>query len=78
MKQISVDFCIIEGLADGGDGGEMPGCRVKCWQCDKTFQTKQSFEVHQKAIHEGVKPFVCEVCDRTFAYQNSLKCHMLA
>nr|CAD7454435.1 unnamed protein product [Timema tahoe] len=69
---------IIEGLADGGDGGEMPGCRVKCWQCDKTFQTKQSFEVHQKAIHEGVKPFVCEVCDRTFAYQNSLKCHMLA
>nr|CAD7434760.1 unnamed protein product [Timema monikensis] len=69
---------IIEGLADGGDGGEMPGCRVKCWQCDKTFQTKQSFEVHQKAIHEGAKPFVCEVCDRTFAYQNSLKCHMLA
>ncbi|XP_066992566.2 uncharacterized protein [Anabrus simplex] len=69
---------IIEGLEDGKDILELSTKnRYPCDQCDKTFQTKQSHEVHLKAIHEGQKPFSCEVCGKTFAYHNSIKAHML-
>ncbi|KAF7269233.1 hypothetical protein GWI33_017690 [Rhynchophorus ferrugineus] len=51
---------------------------VKCPKCDKSFSCKQNYEVHLKAIHNGEKPFKCELCDRTFAYAYSLKCHMVS
>ncbi|KAJ9590984.1 hypothetical protein L9F63_015990, partial [Diploptera punctata] len=70
---------IIEGLEDGENvNGLEAEARYPCDQCDKTFQTKQSYELHMPAIHEGQRPFTCEVCGKTFAYQNSLKGHMLS
>lgn len=53
-----------------------PEHKYSCDQCDKSFMSKQSYEVHVKAIHEGQKPFQCDKCDKTFAYQASLKGHM--
>ncbi|GLV38931.1 crooked legs [Carabus blaptoides fortunei] len=53
-----------------------PEHKYPCEQCDKAFMSKQSYEVHVKAIHQGQKPFQCEKCDKTFAYQASLKGHM--
>jgi hypothetical protein len=38
---------IIEGLEDGENSEEFgSGTRYPCDQCDKTFQTKQSYEVY--------------------------------
>ena len=37
---------IIEGLEDGENVEEPSGIRYPCNQCDKTFQTKQSYEVN--------------------------------
>ncbi|XP_063233900.1 zinc finger protein 34-like isoform X2 [Bacillus rossius redtenbacheri] len=75
-----------EGIIEGPESGcsetqsevVADNTRVQCEKCDKTFQTKQSYEVHVKAIHEGCKPFSCEACGRVFAYQNSLKSHVTA
>jgi hypothetical protein len=38
---------IIEGLEDGENTEDLAsGNRYPCDQCEKTFQTKQSYEVH--------------------------------
>ncbi|KAK2581207.1 hypothetical protein KPH14_008006 [Odynerus spinipes] len=50
---------------------------IVCEQCDKTFQTKESYELHVKVVHEGEKPFACNICNKSFAYQTNLKGHML-
>ncbi|XP_046401718.1 zinc finger protein 264-like [Ischnura elegans] len=80
---------IVEGVEEGKDPeeedppppaapAENVEARFPCEQCEKTFQSRQSYEVHLKAIHEGQKPFKCEFCGKKFAYQNSLKGHMVA
>ncbi|XP_049774994.1 zinc finger protein 599-like [Schistocerca cancellata] len=70
---------IVEGLEDG-ENEEHPELKLEtkftCEHCDKAFMTKHSYEMHIKAIHEGIKPYVCEVCGKTFAYANSIKTHM--
>ncbi|KAL2718806.1 zinc finger protein 3-like [Vespula squamosa] len=50
---------------------------IMCGQCEKTFQTKESCELHVKIIHENEKPFICNICSKSFAYQTNLKGHML-
>lgn len=50
---------------------------IMCGKCEKTFQTKESYELHVKIIHENEKPFICNICNKSFAYQTNLKGHML-
>ncbi|XP_043677255.1 zinc finger protein 347-like isoform X1 [Vespula pensylvanica] len=50
---------------------------IMCGKCEKTFQTKESCELHEKIIHENEKPFICNICNKSFAYQTNLKGHML-
>ncbi|OXU19960.1 hypothetical protein TSAR_013867 [Trichomalopsis sarcophagae] len=49
---------------------------LKCLKCNKHFQSKDNLEAHVKVVHEGEKPFICEICSKAFAYQSSLKGHM--
>ncbi|XP_039278854.1 zinc finger protein 264 [Nilaparvata lugens] len=60
-----------------GGGAEVVGGKLECRKCDKTFSTKQNLENHTKVVHELEKPYKCEICDRRFGYQNSLRCHIL-
>ena len=38
----------------------------KCKQCNKTFKTFSSMDIHVKVIHEGIKDFQCEICSKKF------------
>ncbi|XP_015516983.1 zinc finger and SCAN domain-containing protein 2 isoform X1 [Neodiprion lecontei] len=57
---------------------EVGGKMIECELCQKQFQSKQSYEVHAKVVHQGEKPYTCNICNKTFAYHTSLKGHMLA
>ncbi|CAH0405076.1 unnamed protein product [Chilo suppressalis] len=49
--------------------------KLKCHNCDKMFSSKQSRSLHNKAIHQGEKPYVCGECGAQFAYPRSLALH---
>lgn len=56
---------------------ESPGKITECDLCQKQFPSRQSYEVHAKVVHQGEKPYTCNVCNKTFAYHTSLKGHMI-
>ena len=37
---------------------------------------KQNLKKHVEAVHEGIKPFKCSVCDVKFANKQNLKKHI--
>lgn len=43
--------------------------------CDKVFQTQYALKVHISRVHEGFKPFLCEVCGKRFGYKHLLERH---
>ncbi|XP_012279813.1 zinc finger protein 709 isoform X2 [Orussus abietinus] len=59
------------------DDTEKADKTIECEQCHKEFPSKQMYEVHMKVVHQGVTPFTCNICNKTFAYHTSLKGHML-
>ena len=40
------------------------------------FTNKQDLKKHVEAVHEGIKPFKCSVCDVKFANKQHLKKHI--
>ena len=40
------------------------------------FANKQNLQKHVEAVHEGIKPFKCSVCDVKFANEQNLKTHI--
>ena len=48
---------------------------LECDQCGKSFTTPLSFYRHGKIVHEKVKPFICETCDKIFATKGNLQLH---
>ena len=40
------------------------------------FTNKQNLKKHVEAVHEGIKPFKCSVCDVKFANKQNLKKHI--
>ena len=32
---------------------------------------------HIKTVHEMIKPFTCDICDKSFRYKNNLKRHTM-
>ena len=48
---------------------------LECDKCGKSFTTPFSFYQHGKIVHEKVKPFICETCDKIFATNGNLQLH---
>lgn len=48
----------------------------ECDQCPKKFRVLMRLNAH-KRTHEGLKPFVCELCGKDFAKWNNLKTHRI-
>ncbi|KAM7346651.1 uncharacterized protein ACRADG_006490 [Cochliomyia hominivorax] len=46
----------------------------KCQHCDKTFNRVYDIESHYN-IHNGVKPYTCNVCGKSFRQKNILTTH---
>ena len=51
--------------------------KFKCPICEKSFNKKQSRDIHIDHIHSGSHPpSVCQICDKTFEYEQSLERHV--
>ncbi|XP_067213476.1 zinc finger protein 287-like isoform X2 [Linepithema humile] len=46
-----------------------------CKKCDKQFESKQEYELHERMAHDQQK-FSCSVCNNSFTNQSNLKMHM--
>ncbi|QLQ78642.1 hypothetical protein HG537_0A08900 [Torulaspora globosa] len=44
--------------------------------CNKAFSRPSLLTEHQQTVHQGRKPFKCEICDRTFAKKSHLERHI--
>ena len=51
------------------------GEAFQCDVCDKKFLQKETLTAH-RAVHTGVKPFVCETCGKAYYLQASLASHI--
>lgn len=61
----------------GGGGGGAGGQQVyNCEYCNKTFTWLKSLTVHLRT-HTNVKPYKCELCDRSFVRSDYLKYHII-
>ncbi|XP_038059517.1 zinc finger protein 208-like isoform X2 [Patiria miniata] len=50
-----------------------------CDKCDKKFKTRHNLANHlASAIHSNVRPFLCQVCGKTFTHLGRLRRHALA
>ena len=49
-----------------------------CPQCDKDniFPTNDQLKLHQFIVHEGKRPFLCDVCKKKFIHKEDLTKHM--
>ncbi|XP_067642134.1 zinc finger protein 782-like [Eurosta solidaginis] len=45
-----------------------------CKICDKYFQNKQSFRIHNYR-HSGKKPYLCDICGKDFRQRTAMKTH---
>ena len=45
------------------------------YQNSRIFSLKTQLKVHLETIHEGSKPYKCEVCNYSAALKNTLKQH---
>ncbi|XP_026752701.2 zinc finger protein 160-like [Galleria mellonella] len=48
----------------------------KCHMCDKTYKCQKSVIVHERSVHTGQRPAVCNVCNSSFYHEDYLKEHM--
>ena len=54
---------------------QAPRKRTPCPHCDKTFAVKGACMEHIKVKHEGITPFKCDQCHRSYGTQWGLKSH---
>ncbi|PIO31448.1 hypothetical protein AB205_0147430, partial [Aquarana catesbeiana] len=47
-----------------------------CVKCSKVFSTSHGLEVHVRRSHSGTRPFVCEICGKSFGHAVSLEQHL--
>lgn len=46
-------------------------CRI----CSRTYSTKQALKLHHESVHLHLRPFTCELCQRSFADKYTLTTH---
>ncbi|XP_057661577.1 zinc finger protein OZF-like isoform X25 [Diorhabda carinulata] len=49
--------------------------RFVCESCGKKLCSKVSLQEHMIAVHQGLKPHKCEICNQSFANRTTLKLH---
>ena len=47
----------------------------QCRHCSKTFARKPDLDIHEKAVHLGLKEFKCQYCDKAFSRKWYLPIH---
>ncbi|KAH8247161.1 hypothetical protein KR032_011603 [Drosophila birchii] len=48
-----------------------------CPHCEKRFTTPGTLKRHIEGVHKGIKPYVCDLCGKSFKYITALKDHKL-
>ncbi|QLG72267.1 hypothetical protein HG535_0C06220 [Zygotorulaspora mrakii] len=46
--------------------------------CNKCFTRPSLLTEHQLSVHQGIKPFKCHICERSFAKKSHLERHLLS
>ena len=65
------------GEAEGGQASTKSAAAITdliCQTCDVKFEKQEDLNVHLPS-HEDVKPFVCDICPKTFKLSNQLRLH---
>uniref|UniRef100_A0A0B6ZL64 C2H2-type domain-containing protein n=1 Tax=Arion vulgaris TaxID=1028688 RepID=A0A0B6ZL64_9EUPU len=52
-----------------------PVGNIECEVCGKRFPSRRSLQGHMNSFHLHQKPYICQKCNRSFAYQTSLYFH---
>ena len=52
--------------------------KIKCDNCEKTFDFLSEMKKHKKFVHDKVKEFKCQVCEKCFATRPKLIRHSQA
>ena len=63
------------GEAEGGQVSTKSAATIThliCQTCDIKFEKQEDLNVHLPS-HEDVRPFVCDICPKTFKLSNQLK-----
>ena len=50
--------------------------RVKCFICEKRFFSQGTLKLQITVVHEGQKPYECDICGNHFGQKGSLNKHM--
>ena len=50
--------------------------KIKCDECNASFQSKQNLNVHINGIHRKLKPFGCQYCKKSFSQKCNWKAHV--
>lgn len=53
--------------------GERP---YKCDQCDVSYAYPNILKKHKKSVHLGLRPDVCQICDKRFVNKSQLSDHL--
>ncbi|KAJ8000600.1 hypothetical protein DPEC_G00182060 [Dallia pectoralis] len=48
----------------------------QCPQCGKTFVYRFGLTKHQQVVHSGIRPYVCQICDKGFVIRRDLEIHL--
>ena len=51
------------------------GKTFECKECCKCFSRKSDLNVHQRTVHDRIKPFECQECGKAFGHKSHLNEH---
>ena len=43
----------------------------KCMKCDKNFTSSRNLVTHVKEVHDKIRPYSCDICEKDFAVSPS-------